>query len=179
MTSSISYKGDEYQLCDDFIDIGYMAENFSASDFYGKSCQIQRSHSDGAMTLLLSFPDDREEFFSEMVRIDSFMSKIQVPIYCYFIFSQEFENKTALKNRLQKFEILFDSEDEFGEMYGVKIISGDLETKFTKSLFLISKDGAIFYLDIPTSLETPLDLQRLQVELNKAYVTYTGTGCHA
>jgi peroxiredoxin len=84
----------------------------------------------------------------------------------------------ALKNRLEKFKIYFDCEDEFGGMYGTQIVSGTLEGMLTKALFLISKDGAIFYLDMPDDISKPLDLERLQVELNKAYVSYTGVGCH-
>jgi hypothetical protein len=63
-------------------------------------------------------------------------------------------------------------------MYGTEIINGNLTNLLTKSLFLISKDGAVFYLDMPQDLDTPLDLERLQIELNKAYTTYTGVGCH-
>jgi hypothetical protein len=45
-------------------------------------------------------------------------------------------------------------------------------------MFLISKDGAVFYLDMPNDLSDPFDLDRLRVELNKAYTSYNGTGCH-
>ena len=106
------------------------------------------------------------------------MSKIQVPIQCYFIFNEEIKNATVFKNRLKKFEIVFDTQEEFGNMYGAKIVSGSMKDKLTKALFLISKDGAVFFLDIPNNLEKEFDLERLQVELNKAYITYTGTGCH-
>ena len=68
--------------------------------------------------------------------------------------------------------------DEFGPMYGTKIVQGDLENKLAKALFLISKDGAIFYLEFLKNLEENFDLERLRVELNKAYITYTGVGCH-
>jgi peroxiredoxin len=101
-----------------------------------------------------------------------------VPIYCYFVFAKQLKQKAILNNRLEKFELIIDSEEEFGNMYGTKIVSGSLNDMLTKSLFLISKDGAIFYLELPEELEKPLNLERLQVELNKAYVSYTGTGCH-
>lgn len=164
--------------CEDFIDVGYMAENIEVLDFYNKPIEIKRSHEDQSMTLLVSLPSLNNGFSDEIIKIDKFMSKIQVPIKCYFIFNEEIEDKTSLKNRLEKFEIVFDNEEEFGNMYGTKIVSSSLKDKLTKSLFLISKDGAIFYLDMPDDLEKTLDLQRLQVELNKAYVSYTGVGCH-
>ncbi|MEA3353199.1 MAG: redoxin family protein [Campylobacterota bacterium] len=179
MKSNIIYNGNKCELTEDFTDIGYMAENIEVVDFYGKSKEIKRSDKKGSMTLLISFPNSDEIFLNELLKIDEFLSHIQVDINCYFIFNKEFENQTALKNRLKKFEIVFDSEDEFGNMYGAKIVSGELEDMLTKSLFLISKDGAVFYLDMPSNLEKEFDLQRLQVELNKAYITYTGVGCES
>ncbi|MEA3288612.1 MAG: hypothetical protein U9Q04_00410 [Campylobacterota bacterium] len=178
MESNMVYKGKEFELTEDFIDIGYMAENIEVTDFYGKTKEIKRSDEKGSMTLLISFPFIQDGFLDEILVLDKFMSNIQVDINCYFIFSNNCPEKSAIKNRLEKFEIVYDTEDEFGNMYGTKIVSGELEDKLTKALFLISKDGAVFYLDMPDDLEKPIDLERLQVELNKAYVTYTGVGCH-
>lgn len=174
----MEYNNKSFELCEDFIDVGYMAENVDMIDFYGNKKEIKRSHEDKAMTLIMSFPDMTKEFFDEIVSVDEFMKDIQVPIHCYFVFNKEYEEKTALKNKIEKFEIMYDTENEFGNMYGTKIVSGELDEKLTKALFLISKDGAVFYLDIPDDLSKPIDLARLQVELNKAYVSYTGVGCH-
>lgn len=172
------YKNEEFELCDDFIDIGYMAENVKVTDFYGHKITLQRSHSDKSMSLFVSFPYFGNGFVDEMLKLDTLLKTIQVPINCYLIFNQEMLDKTALKNRLEKFEIVFDSEDEFGNMYGMRIVDGSLQDKLTKGLFLINKDGSVFYLDIPDDLDKPLDIDRLIVELNKAYATYTGAGCH-
>jgi len=178
MESNIIYNGQENELTEDFIDIGYMAENIEVEDFFGKTKEIKRSDKKGSMTLLISFPFVQDGFEEEILKLDKFMSKIQVDIHCYFIFSNRCSEKTAIQNRLEKFEIVYDNEDEFGNMYGTKIVSGELKDKLTKALFLISKDGAVFYLNMPSDITKPFDLERLQVELNKAYVTYTGTGCH-
>jgi len=178
MEFEIVYKGEGNTLTEDFIDVGYMAESVEMQDLYGKDITLQRSHTDRAMSLFISFPNIKNGFMREIEAIDEFMSDIQVDIHCYLIFDSPIEESMALKNRLKKFEIVFDTEDEFGSMYGTQIISGNLEGMLTKSLFLISKDGALFYLDMPKDLETPLDLERLQIELNKAYTTYTGVGCH-
>ena len=43
MESSIKYKGDFYDLCDDFIDIGYMAENIQVQTCDNEDFQIKRS----------------------------------------------------------------------------------------------------------------------------------------
>jgi peroxiredoxin len=174
----MTYNGEEFELNDDFIDVGYMAENVEVTDFYGEKCELKRSHEDKSMTLFISFPNDSDMFAKEALIIDDFMKDIQVPINCHFIFSPNVSANMALKNRLEKFKIYFDCEDEFGGMYGTQIVSGTLEGMLTKALFLISKDGAIFYLDMPDDISKPLDSERLKVELNKAYVSYTGVGCH-
>ena len=178
MESKIIYNGKENELTEDCIDIGYMAENIEVIDFFGKIKEIKRSDEKGSMTLLISFPNTEEVFLKELLKVDEFLSHIQVDIHCYFIFNEKCENLTPLQNRLKKFEIVYDNEDEFGNMYGTKIISGEFKDKLTKALFLISKDGAVFYLDMPSNLKKEMDLERLQVELNKAYITYTGVGCH-
>ncbi|WP_373073072.1 hypothetical protein [Sulfurimonas sp.] len=178
MESSIKYNDEELELCEDFIDVGYMAENIEVTDAKGDSLEIRRSHPDKSMTLLVSFPNDKNGFMDEILLMDELLSKIQVPLNCYFIFDKDYEVDTVLKNRLKKFTLVLDSEDEFGNMYGAKLVSGSLEDKLTKSMFLISKDGAIFYLEMPNDLSKPFDLDRLRVELNKAYTSYTGTGCH-
>jgi peroxiredoxin len=178
MESKITYQDEAMELCEDFIDVGYMAENIEVLDSYGKEIEIKRSHPDKSMTLLVSFPHDQNGFLNEMLKIDELLSNIQVPIHCYYVFDKDYEVAVVLKNRLKKFQIVIDKEEDFANMYGTKIVSGSLEGKLTKSLFLISKDGAVFYLDMPNELSEEFDLERLRVELNKAYASYTGVGCH-
>jgi peroxiredoxin len=178
MEFKIQYNNESFDLCEDFIDVGYMAENVEVMDITNTKKEIQRSHEDKSMTLLISMPDLREEFLNEMIAIDTFMKDIQVPIYCYFILDKEYEEINTLKENIEKFEIVYDREEEFGNMYGTKIISGSFKDKLTKALFLISKDGAVFYLDMKDDLLETIDLQILQIELNKAYMSYTGAGCH-
>ena len=178
MKSKIIYKNEEFQLTEDFIDIGYMAENIEVFDFYHKTKIIKRSNPNKSMTILLSFPNVNDEFVEEIIVIDKFLNNIQVDVNCYLIFDSHCEQKTFLKNRLTKFEIVYDKEEDFANMYGTKIIDGSLNGKLTKSLFLISKDGAIFYLDMPENLDTKINLEKLTVELNRAYLAYTGVGCH-
>jgi peroxiredoxin len=165
-----TYNGKEVTLCEDFIDVGYMAENFTATDRDGNEVEIKRSHPNRSMTLLLSMPSGG--FETEILRIDKFISAIEVDINCYLVLNQKVDIE------LKKFELIIDSLDEFGGLYGTKIEGEYLQDELTKALFLISKDGAVFYLDMPEKLEDEIKLDRLQVELNKAYVSYTGQGCH-
>jgi len=169
------HNGETFELCEEFMDIGYMAENFEATSCDGELQTITRSNPERIMTLLISFPSAKA-FEHEIGKIDAFMSRIQIDIHCYIVFASSEECDFV---RLQKFERLIDHDGEFGAMYGVQIINGSLEGKLTKSLFLIGKDGSIFWLDIPHDLSHELNLDRLQIELNRAYTSYTGVGCHA
>lgn len=172
------YKNLKIELCEDFMDIGYMAENFLAKDLNSESFEVNRSHKDKSMTLLISFPILNSEFKMEILKIDKFLSAIEVPINCYFLFDSISDEIKNLDSEIEKFKILIDSDAEFASLYGTQIISENLKNSLTKSLFLISKDGAIFYIDMPDNLEEFLNLDRLQIELNKAYLTYNGVGCH-
>jgi len=178
MESKIIYKDERLELCEDFIDVGYMAENIKVLNSLGETIEIKRSHQDKSMTLLISYPNDKNGYMDEILSMDELLSQIQVPLNCYYIFDKKYKIDTVLKNRLKKFSLVLDIDDEFGNMYGTKFVSGTLEDKLTKSMFLISKDGAVFYLDIPDDLSKEFDVDRLRVELNKAYTSYTGVGCH-
>jgi len=173
MEFELAYKNKEQVLVDDFIDVGYMAENVEVISTCKKVQELKRSRGDNSMTLFVSYPSS-EDFIDEIIKLDEFMSDIKVDIECYLLFSKD----VKLETKLKKFQIFFDDYDEFGNMYGTKIIEGTLQNRLTKALFLISKDGAVFYLDMPINIENHLDLNRLHIELNRAYITYTGVGCH-
>lgn len=175
---SIIYKEQACGLTDDFIDIGYMAENFEANTIDDKTFEVKRSSPDRGLTVLVSFPSFDEEFGAEIFKIDMLLAELEIDVSCYMLFDKKTDDLVALESKFEKFNILIDSEEEFGNMYGAKIVDGPLEGKLTKALFLVSKDGSIFYLDMPENLDDKLDLERLRVELNKAYATYTGVGCH-
>ncbi|MBN2768671.1 MAG: hypothetical protein JXQ68_06170 [Campylobacterales bacterium] len=173
--SKIFYKDERLELTDDFIDVGYMAENIVAEDINGDIFEIKRSHGDDSMTLLVSLP---QMLLDEVATLDKFLSAIKVPIHCYLILAERRQEGQEGLKKLQKLEAVFDVQEEFGGMYGTKIVTGSMAPDLCKSIFLISKEGAIFYIDMPLKLEENFDLERLGIELNKAYVIYNGVGCH-
>jgi peroxiredoxin len=178
MESSVNYKDESLDIIDEYVDIGYMAENIEVSDIYGKSVLINRATKDIDMKLLISYPSIDEKFLSEILRLDSLLSLIKVKFEAYLIFDSNFNDMMALKNRLKTLKIVLDTNEEFGELYATKIVSGTLKDRLTKSLFVISKDGAIFNIDMPKDLSSEFDFDSLQITLNRAYITYTGVGCH-
>lgn len=177
MNSKLLYKNEEQILVDDFMDVGYMAENIAVLSTCKEQIELKRSNADKSMSIFVSFPSVND-FENEILRLDKFMSDIKVDINCYLLFDSFSSQSVNIEEKLNIFKVFFDEEEEYGNMYGTKIEKGTLENKLTKALFLISKDGAVFYVDMPELIEKPLDIDRLHVELNKAYVAYTGVGCH-
>ena len=173
MKSKITYKNEELELTDDFVDIGYMADNFDAVDINNNEVTIKKASPNRNIQLFLSFPFF-DEFSEEIITFDEFISAAKIDIFTYVIFSE----KTTLSYKFKKLIPIFDINEEFANMYGTKIVSGTLENRLTKALFLIGKDGAIYHIDMPENLEKPLDLEKIRLALNKAYHSYTGAGCH-
>ncbi len=173
MKSKIIYKNEEMKLTDEFIDIGYMAENFDAININNEEITIKKASPNRNIQLFLSFPNF-DDFSEEIIAFDEFISGAKIDIFVYLIFNE----KIDLSYDFKKIIPIFDINEEFANMYGTKIVSGTLENRLTKALFLIGKDGAIYHIDMPSNLDSPLDLERIRAELNKAYQSYTGAGCH-
>jgi len=167
------YKNEEFELIDEIIDIGYMAEEFEAENLAGETIQMKKASPNRMIQIFLSFPNF-EDFKEEITLFDDFMDEAKVEIFTYIIF----DRKLDIPYDFKKLIPIFDINDEFGEMYGTKIVSGNFKDKLTKSLFLIGKDGAVYHIDMPNNLEEPLNLERVRVEVNKVYQSYTGVGCH-
>ncbi|WP_421715723.1 hypothetical protein [Arcobacter arenosus] len=168
----MKYKNEEFLLTDEFIDIGYMAEEVEAVDLEGNEIILKKASENRMIQIFLSFPSF-EEFKEEILAFDEFMDEAQVEIFSYILFNEKIELP-----KFKKLIPIFDVNQDFADMYGTKIISGSLENKLTKALFLIGKDGAIYHIDMPENLETPFDMDRIRIELNKVYQSYTGVGCH-
>lgn len=173
MQSKILYNGQTQELIDEFIDIGYMAEEIEAHNQEGQELLIQKASPNRTIQIFMSFPNF-EDFKEEIIAFDTFMNEAQVEIYTYILFDSPIE----IDYKFKKLIVAFDVNEDYGNMYGTKIVSGSLENKLTKALFLIGKDGAIYHIDMPLDLEKSFDMDRIRVELNKVYQSYTGVGCH-
>ena len=173
MNSKITYKNEEMFLTDDFIDIGYMAEDFDVIDINNEEKTIKKASPNRNIQVFLSFPNFND-FSEEIIAFDEFINGAKIDIFVYVIFNEKIDFPYEFKKIIP----IFDVNEEFANMYGTKIVSGSLENRLTKALFLIGKDGAIYHIDMPSNLDSPLDLERIRAELNKAYQSYTGAGCH-
>jgi len=169
----MKYKNEDFELTDEFIDIGYMAEEIEATDIEDKEILIKKASENRMIQIFLSFPSF-EDFKDEIIAFDEFMNDAKVEIFTYLLFNEKIKIDYEFKTIVP----VFDINQDYADMYGTKIVSGKLENRLTKALFIIGKDGAIYYIDMPDDLEKPLDIERVRVELNKVYQSYTGVGCH-
>lgn len=167
------YKNENFELTEDFIDIGYMAENIEAKNFDGTDVLITKASPNRSIQIFISFPEF-ENFKDEIIAFDEFINEAKVEIFTYIIFDKNVKCDYTFKKIIP----VMDVEDDYGNMYGTKIVSGSLEDKLTKALFIIGKDGAVYHIDMPNNLEDAFDIERIRVELNKVYQSYTGVGCH-
>jgi peroxiredoxin len=174
---NVEYKGQPQEIIDEYMEIGYMAEAVEMTTLDGETKVIGRQSSDRAIQLFVSFPE-LEEFEEEIIAFDHYFDDLKVELQTYLIFASSNDFVEQLAPKLTHLKIVIDSEDEYANMYGTVIVNGLLKDKLTKSLFIIGKDGAVFYEEFPPSLETSFKLELLVSELNRAFVAYTGVGCH-
>lgn len=79
---------------------------------------------------------------------------------------------------LNGFTLCVDALGEFGMEYSTRIATPPLKGALTKALFVITKDGALFYNELVTNLVLPFDTQKALLKLATAQSCYTGQGCH-
>ena len=88
-------------------------------------------------------------------------------------------NSEKVFDDVEGFELFSDHEEEFGDMYSIRLKDGPLQGELTKALFIITKDGSLFYdeivSDISDNFNTDLALSKLAI----AQECYTGKGCHS
>ncbi|PKN14269.1 MAG: hypothetical protein CVU67_06535, partial [Deltaproteobacteria bacterium HGW-Deltaproteobacteria-24] len=144
----MTYKNENLELIDEFIDIGYAAEDVEALGLDNHPLHISKNSPNRTIQIFLSYPSF-EAFKEEIIAFDEFMNDAKVEIFTYIIFNEPLEFDYTFKKLIPAFDV----NDEFGSMYGTKIVSGSLENKLTKALFLIGKDGAIYHIDMPKNLE--------------------------
>ncbi len=173
MNSKITYKKESFELIDELIDIGYIAEDIDVLGLEQQALPISKKNPHRTIQIFISFPCF-EAFKDEIIALDEFINTAKIEILTYIIFNAPLKLDYSFKKLIP----VFDVNDEFGSMYGTKIVSGSLKNKLTKALFLIGKDGAIYHIDMPTHLENPFNIERIRFELNKVYQSYTGVGCH-
>lgn len=173
MSYTLSYLDETLYLADRPIDIGYASEPVEVVDAKGEAITIGGMVRD-TVQIVIALPNLSTPFAQMAQQI---IDQIQAPegirvwIVLNRIGSESFAQSEWVK-------VVADTQGEFGGLYGVSIADGLLEGSLAPALFVISRDGAIFYREVPTQIPCGFNIERFNHEANRARHIYNGQGCH-
>jgi peroxiredoxin len=169
----IIYNTSSLTLEDLPLDVGYASEKVTLKNHSGESFTIGGQN--GATQLLISAPFINDALISQLHEIDTLLSLNALGgITKALVVATDTHALPALEEWL----VGYDYDEAFGDYYGVRLAKGELDGEFTKALFVISKDGALFYTEIPGDLNEPFSLEIALPKISASTSCYTGKGCH-
>lgn len=154
------------------LDIGYASERVTLKDAEGKSYSVAGHN--GKTQLLITAPFIDKDLLLELKEIEAMIPKDDDNVTMALIVANHSHQNPNIKG----LDFYIDEEKEFADWYGVKLIGEPLEGEFTKSIMLISKDGALFHDDYPEDLSHRFNHETLYRKILAAQTCYTGKGCH-
>ncbi len=174
----VKYNEFELELIDEFAEAGYRAERVKLLDSASKDIIIGGQRPDKDLQVMVSIPEYSDLFLEDIRALDALLAQTAIPIHAYLI-SQEKPSKVEQeKYKLHSFLPLYDLFGEYGVMYGTKIETDPFQGKLAKAIFIIGKDGAIYFENVFSDMAQNIDTTRVVIELNRAAQAYTGAGCH-
>jgi thiol peroxidase len=161
-------------LEDEPLEAGYASEKVAVTSIKGEAIDIGGHN--GKTQLIISVPFINKDISTELNKLALTLYNSPLIEASSSLVVATTEDKTF--DDIEGYELYADYEGEFGDMYSVRLQDGPLEGELTKALFIISKDGALFYdeilPDISKSFNADLALSKLAI----AQECYTGKGCH-
>lgn len=155
------------------LDIGYASEQVTLKDENGNYHPIAGHN--GKTQLLISLPFIDDALLNELRDIEAMIPKEQEhKVNVTLIVA----NDTHQNPHIEGFDFLTDTQGEFADWYGLRLIGDPLGGELTKSIMLISKDGALFHDDYPENLHDSFNHETLYRKILAAQTCYTGKGCH-
>ncbi len=155
------------------LDVGYASEKVTLKDTKGATHVIGGQN--GKTQLIITAPFIDDNFVSELNAIgDSLPSGGEHEVVASLVMAGEVHKDPELK----RFQYLLDSEGEFADWYGVRLSGAPCEGELTKALFIISKDGALFYDEFAPDLHDAFNAETAIRKIYAAQECYTGKGCH-
>ena len=151
------------------LDVGYSSEKVDLKNSAGEVFSIGGQN--GATQLLISVPFIDDSLISQLRDFDTLLSLNALGgITKALIVANDTHDLPALEEWLSG----YDYDEAFGDFYGVRLSNKEL----AKSLFIISKDGAVFYHEILNDLNEPFSVDKALAKIVAANSCYTGKGCH-
>jgi len=155
------------------LDIGYASEQVTLSGSDGKRHLLGGQN--GKTQLIITAPFIDDAFIRELKEIDAMLPKGgEYEVTASLVVA----NETHANPGLESFGFFIDTEEEFGDFYGVRLEGEPCSGELTKAAILISKDGAIFYDEFTANLHDRFNTDTLLRKIAAAQTCYTGKGCH-
>lgn len=155
------------------LDIGYASDEVTLRGRDGKKHLIGGQN--GKTQLIITAPFIDDAFIRELIEIDAMLPKGgDYEVTAALVVA----NDTHETPELESFDFFIDSEEEFGDLYGVRLEGEPCARELTKAVILISKDGAIFYDEFTANLHDRFNTDTLLRKIAAAQTCYTGKGCH-
>lgn len=165
----ITYNTSILHLEDMPLDIGYASERVDLKNTAGESFRIGGQN--GSTQLLISAPFIDEMLITQLKEIDTLLSLNALGgLTKALVVANDMHELPSLEEWLSG----YDYDEAFGDYYGVRLSNKEL----TKSLFIVSKDGAVFYHEILSDLNDPFSIDKALAKIVAANSCYTGKGCH-
>lgn len=151
------------------LDIGYASERVDLKNVLGESFCVGGQN--GSTQLLISSPFIDDALMTQLSEIDTLLSLNALGGITKALIVANDSHKLP---SLDEWLIGYDVDEAFGDYYGVRLSNKEL----AKSLFILSKDGALFYHEILSDLNGPFSIDRALAKIVAANSCYTGKGCH-
>lgn len=155
------------------LDIGYASEKVTLKNHSNETFSIGGQN--GFTQLILSAPFIDNEFLAQLEEIDTLLSlnALQGISKALVVASVQHTNP-----QMEGWQFGIDTDEAFGDYYGMRIAKGELGGEFAKGLFIVSKDGALFYNEILNDLNESFSVEKALPKIAAAMNCYTGKGCH-
>jgi len=151
------------------LDVGYASEKVNLKNSLGEIVSIGGQN--GATQLLISTPFIDETLISQLQELDTLLSLNALGgMTKALIVANDKDELPALEEWISGYDV----DEAYGDYYGVRLSNKEL----AKSLFIISKDGAVFYNEILNDLNESFSLEKALPKIAAAMNCYTGKGCH-
>ncbi len=155
------------------LDVGYASEHVTLTDSEGNAHTLGGQN--GKTQLIISTPFIDKALIDELKELDAMLPKGgDYEVTAALVVANDTHERPALEG----IDFFIDSEGEYGDFYGVRLVGEPYGGELTKAAILVSKDGAIFYDDFVENLENRFNTDTLLRKIMAAQTCYTGKGCH-
>ena len=169
----IIYNTSTLTLEDMPLDVGYASEKVMLKNHSDETFTIGGQN--GFTQLIFSTPFIDDALLAQLEEIDTLLSlnALKGISKALVVASAQHTNP-----QMEGWQFGIDHDEAFGDYYGMRIAQGELGGEFAKGLFIVSKDGALFYNEILNDLNESFSLEKALPKIASAMNCYTGKGCH-